>query len=404
MVDLRGIPPMSLTDFTIRKAKPQERPFKLADGGGLHIVVQQNGSKLWRLKYRFAGKEKLLSLGPYPVTTLADARRKRDEAKRLLANGTDPSVQKRQDKIAAGTAARNTFGAVADEVLANKEANEASSSTMDKNRWLLKELAAPLCDRPIAEITAAEILDLLKRIEKSGRRETARRLRGAIGSVFRYAIVTLRATSDPTLALHGALLAPKVNHRAAITDEKALGGLLRSIDGYDGWPTLRAALQFTALTFARPGEVRGATRKEFDLEKAVWRIAPERMKMRRPHEVSLSRQAVTVLEDIWPLSEYGELVFPSIRSNRKPLSENAFNSALRRMGYEQHEMTAHGFRSSASTILNERGYNPDVIEAALGHQDEDEIRRAYNRAKYWPERVKLMQEWADLLDVLRAPD
>ncbi len=393
---------MALTDFAIRKAKAQEKPFKLADGGGLHLLVQANGSKLWRLKYRFAGKEKLLSLGPYPVTTLAEARRKRDEAKRLLATGTDPSAQKRQDKIAAGTAARNTFGAIVEEVLSNKEANQAASSTMDKNRWLLQDLAAPLTERPIADITAAEILDVLKRVEKTGRRETARRLRGAIGSVFRYAMVTLRATQDPTVALQGALLAPRVNHRAAIVDEKAFGGLLRAIDGYDGWPTLKAALQFTALTFARPGEVRGAMRKEFDLDKAVWRIAPERMKMRRPHEVPLSTQAIALLEDIWPLSEYGELVFPSIRSNRKPLSENALNSALRRMGYQQHEMTAHGFRSTASTMLNERGYNADVIEAALGHQDEDEIRRAYNRARYWTERVKLMQDWADLLDVLRT--
>jgi len=393
---------MSLSDLAIKKAKPQQKPFKLSDGGGLHLVVQTNGSKLWRLKYRFAGKEKLLSFGPYPVTTLADARRKRDEAKRLVANGADPSVQRRQDKIAAGVAARNTFGAVAAEVLANKEANDAANSTLDKNRWLLENLAAPLADRPIAEVTAAEILDLLKRIEKSGRRETARRLRGVIGSVFRYAMVTLRATNDPTLALQGALLAPKVNHRAAITDEKGFGGLLRAIDGYDGWPTLKAALQFTALTFARPGEVRGAVRREFEFDKAVWRIAPERMKMRRPHEVPLSRQAIIVLQDIWPLSEHGELVFPSIRSNRRPLSENALNSALRRMGYEQHEMTAHGFRSTASTMLNERGYNADVIEAALGHQDEDEIRRAYNRARYWTERVKLMQDWADLLEKFRV--
>lgn len=215
-------------------------------------------------------------------------------------------------------------------------------------------------------------------------------------------MVTLRATHDPTTALQGALLAPKVNHRAAIVGEKAFGGLLRAIDGDDGWPTLKAALQFTALTFVRPGEVRGAVRKEFDFNKAIWRIAPERMKMRRPHEVPLSTQAIALLEDIWSLSEYGELVFPSIRSNRKLLSENALNAALRRMGYQQDEMTAHGFRSSASTILNERGYNPDVIEAALGHQDEDEIRRAYNRAKYWPERVKLMQDWADLLDALRT--
>lgn len=394
---------MHLSHFAITKAKPKVKSYKLSDGAGLYLLIEPNGSKLWRFRYRFAGRENMLTFGAYPVVSLGDARTKRDEARKLLAAGTNPSEKRKLEKREAAIQNANTFGAVADEVLSNKEANEASSSTFDKNRWLLKDLAAPLCDRPIAEITAAEILQLLKHIEKSGRRETARRLRGAIGSVFRYAIVTLRAASDPTLALHGALLAPKVNHRAAITDVKALGGLLRSIDGYDGWPTLKAALQFTALTFARPGEVRGAVRKEFDFDKAVWRIALERMKMRRPHEVPLSKQAIVLLQDIWSLSEYGELVFPSIRSNRKPLSENAFNAALRRMGFEQHEMTAHGFRSSACTILNERGYNPDVIEAALGHQDEDEIRRAYNRAKYWPERIKLMQEWADLLDVFRAP-
>jgi integrase len=393
---------MRLSHFAITKAKPKEKSYKLSDGAGLYLLVEPNGSKLWRFRYRCAGRENMLTFGPYPAVSLGDAREKRDAARKLLAAGTDPSAKRKQDKREAGIAAANTFGAIADEVLSNKEANEAAGSTMDKNRWLLKDLAAPLSDRPIAEITAAEILQLLKHIEKSGRRETARRLRGAIGSVFRYAIVTLRAANDPTLALQGALLAPKVNHRPAITDEKMFGGLLRAIDGYDGWPSLKAALQFTALTFARPGEVRGAVRREFDLEKAVWRISPDRMKMRRPHEVPLSRQAIAVLEDIWPLSEYGELVFPSIRSNRRPLSENAFNSALRRMGYEQDEMTAHGFRATASTILNSRGINPDVIEAALGHQDEDEIRRAYNRAKYWPERVKLMQDWADLLDGFRV--
>ena len=287
-------------------------------------------------------------------------------------------------------------------MIARKEAEEAAESTLSKNRWLLEDLAAPLAKRPIAEITAAEVLQLLKRIETSGRRETARRLRGMIGSVFRYAIVTLRATSDPTVALHGALLAPKVQHRAAIVDEKALGGLMRAIDDYDGWPTLAAALKFTALTFARPGEVRGATRREFDLENAVWRISEERTKTRRPHEVPLARQTIEVLRGIWTLSDYGQLVFPSIRSNRAPLSENALNSALRRMGYTKNEMTAHGFRAAASTILHERGFAPHVIEAALGHQDENEVRRAYNRAKYWPERVTLMQSWADILDECRG--
>ena len=393
---------MRLSDFAIRKAKPREKPFKLADGGGLHLVVQPNGTKLWRLKYRYVGKEKLLSLGPYPETPLVAARRKRDEARQLLAQGTDPAVQKKLDKIAAVTSANNTFGAIAREVLSNKQLGGAAEATMDKNRWLLEQLAAPLADRPISQITAAEILHLLKHVEKTGRRETARRLRGVISVVFRYAIVTLRATSDPTTATHGSLLAPKVQHRAAIIDERELGGLLRAIDGFEGWPTLRAALQFLALTFARPGEVRGATRREFDLENAVWRIGPERTKMREPHDIPLSRQAIQVLEDIWPLSQYSELVFPSIRSNRKPLSENAFNAAFRRMGFSQDEMTAHGFRSTASTILNSRGFNPDVIEAALGHRDGNEVRRAYNRAKYWDGRVKLMSDWADLLDSFRA--
>jgi integrase len=393
---------MPLSDVAIRKTKPREKPFKLADGGGLHLLVQPSGAKLWRLKYRVAGKEKLLSLGPYPTTPLVVARRKREEAKQQLAQGTDPAVQKKLDKIGAASSANSTFGAIAREVLSNKEQSGAASATMDKNRWLLEYLAAPLADRPISQITAAEILHLLKHVEKTGRRETARRLRGAIGSVFRYAIVTLRATSDPTTATHGALLAPQVQHRAAITDEWRLGALMRSIDEFDGWPSLRAALQFLALTFARPGEVRGAARSEIDLKNAVWRIAPERMKMRQPHDIPLSRQAMRVLEDIWPLSEYSDLVFPSIRSNRKPLSDNAFNSALRRMGYAQDEMTAHGFRASASTVLNSRGYNADVIEAALGHQDENEIRRVYNRSKYWPERVKLMGDWADLLDAFRA--
>jgi integrase len=387
-----------LSDLAIRAAKPREKPYKLSDGGGLHVLVQPTGRKLWRLKYRFGGKEKLLSFGPYPVMRLALAREKRDEVKRLLATGVDPSVQRKLDKIAAANAAQNTFGAVAAEHLATLAANGTAETTMSKNRWMLQVLAAPLADRPIAQIAPIEVLDVLKRIEKSGRRETARKLRGAIGSVFRYAIVTLRATIDPTASLRGALLKPMVQHRAAITDERQLGALMCSIDEYDGWPTLRAALQLLALTMTRPGDVRGMRRSEINFEKAIWRIPAERMKMRRPHDVPLSRQALDILRDIWTVSDYGDLVLPSIRSIKRPLSENAMNSALRRMGYTKEEVTSHGFRSAASTILNERGFNPDVIEAALGHQDKNAIRRVYNRATYWPERVKLMQAWADMLD------
>ncbi len=391
-----------LTDRAVRTSKPQEKPYKLSDGGGLHVVVQPGGGKLWRLKYRFAGKEKLLSFGCYPTVSIASARQKREEAKKQITAGLDPSVKKKLDKIVEEKAAQNTFGAVVAEHLANMAANGLAETTLAKNRWMLEDLAAPLAKRPIAEIMPIEVLDVLKRVEKSGRRETARKLRGMIGGVFRYAVVTLRATNDPTAPLRGALLAPQVQHRPAIIDERELGVLMRAVDEYDGWPTLRAALQLTALTMTRPGDVRFMRRSEINFDRAVWCIPAERMKMRRAHDVPLSRQALEVLREIWSLSDYGDLVLPSIRSTKKPLSENAMNCALRRMGYAKDEMTSHGFRATASTILNERGFNPDVIEAALAHQDKNVIRRAYNRATYWPERVKLLQSWADLLDQFKS--
>jgi integrase len=277
-----------------------------------------------------------------------------------------------------------------------------AATTLAKNRWMLFNLAAVLTNRPIAEITPAEVLAVLRHVEKSGRRETARKLRGAIGKIFRVAIASLRATTDPTYALRDALAAPVVTHRPAITEERDLGALALAIDEYDGWPTLRAALQFLMLTMTRPIEVRLMRRNEVLWPKATWRIPAERMKMRRVHEVPLSKQALAVLRDTWDLTEGDRYIFPSIRSPLKPLSENALNSALRRMGYGKEEVCAHGFRSSASTILNERGYNRDVIEAALAHQDEDEVRRAYNRARYWPERTKLLQDWGDMLDQFKA--
>lgn len=389
---------MPLSEFAVSKAKPREKPYKLADGGGLFLLVNSNGSKLWRLKYRYLGKEKLLSYGRYPQITIAEARKLREASKKLLSDGKDPSVQKKLDVIASYVEAENTFGIIAKEYLENLVDKELAPRTISKNRWLLLDIASSLLPRPIREITPAEILDLLKRVEKSGRRETARKLRGTIASVFRLAIVTLRVDNDPTLALRGALLPPKSKGRAAITDETQLGALLCSIDEYTGWPTITAAMKFQLLTCVRPGEVRGATRSEFDLEKAVWHIPEERMKMRRPHDVPLSHQALTILEDIWIFSENAELVFPSVRTKGKQLSENAFNAALRRMGYTKDEVTAHGFRVTASTILNSRGYEPDVIEAVLAHQDKNVIRRTYNRSSYWKQRVVLMQQWADLLD------
>lgn len=365
---------MVLTVFAIEKAKPREKPYKLSDGNGLALLVQPNGSKLWRFRYRFGGKENMLTFGPFPAVTLASARRKRDDARRLVAEGIDPAQQRKAEKAAATTTAENTFGVLAAEYIGKLKEQGNAASTIEKNRWLLEDLATPLASRPVAEIKPAEILDLLKRIEKSGRRDTARRLRGTIGSVYRFAIANLKAETDPTYPLRGALLQPIVQHRAAITDERQLGALMRSIDEYDGWRTIRGALLLLALTMTRPGDVRHMKRSEIIFPKSIWRIPAERMKMRRPHDVPLSRQALAVLGEVWDLSQH-ELVLPSIRSLRKPLSENAMNSALRRMGYDQSEMTAHGFRSSASTILNERGFNPDVVEAALGHEDQNEIRR-----------------------------
>lgn len=390
---------MALSQLAIAKAKPKQKPYLLSDGDSLHLQIHPSGSKLWRVRFRFGGKANMMSLGPFPAVSLRDAREKRNELKKQIVAGINPSLRKKLDRINASSS--NTFGAIADEYVANLEANGAAPITVSKNRWFLEQLAAAIRNRPVNEILPAELLDILKKIEASGRRDTAHRLRTVMGSVFRLAVATLRASNDPTYALRGALLKVKVKHRAAITEERELGPLLVSLDEYDGWPILRSAFQFLILTMARPGDVRHMRRAEVDFEKRMWRIPAERMKMRRPHDVPLSRQALRVLKEVWPLNERHELVFPSLRSHKKPLSENAFNSVLRNMGYAKEHVTAHGFRATASTILNERGYSPDVIEASLAHQDENEMRRIYNRALYLPERKKLMQEWADLLDNLR---
>jgi integrase len=385
---------------TIEAAQKRDKPYKLTDGNGLHLLINPNGSKLWRLRYRFVGKQLMLSLGAFPEVSLSAARQKRDEARRLLAEGKNPSQQRREDRLRASTAASNTFGAIASELITKLEDEGKAPATVDKQKWFLQDLAADLTPRPITEVTAAEILVVLKKVEKRGHRETARRLRGAIGRVFRFAIATLRAENDPTFALRGALTQPIVTNRAAITDEAELGKLLVRIDDYNGWPTLKAALQFLVLTMARPCEVRFMRKSEVNFIRKIWSIPAERMKMRRPHDVPLSDRALAVLRSVWQTSD--SLVFPSMQSKTKPLSENAFNSALRRIGYAKEMVTAHGFRSSASTILNSRHYDDDVIETALAHLDANEVRRAYNRAKYWPERVQLLQAWADLLDEFKV--
>ncbi|TQF37936.1 integrase [Bradyrhizobium sp. UNPF46] len=388
---------MALSAFAIDRAKPKQKPYKLSDGDGLYLFVQPNGSKWWRFRYQFDRKEKMLSFGTYPEVSLVAARDKRAAARKLVVEGKDPSVQRKEDKAVAAIAAANTFGAAVKDYLKKLKAEGRSTSTLDKNTWLLEDLAAPLTKRPIADIKPYEILVILKEIQDAGKRETATRLRGTIGSVFRYAIANLKAEQDPTYALRGALLQPQVTHRAAITDEVQLGGLMLSVEAYKGRSVVGPALQFIALTLCRPGEARLMRKNEVNWIKSVWTIPADRMKMRREFQIPLSRQALAVLRAVWDKS--CDFVFPSQSSLYKPMSDNTFNKALRIMGYDGQMHVTHGFRTSADTIMNERHMAPfDVIEVALAHQEEDENRRIYNRAQYLAERTVLMQQWADLLD------
>ncbi len=393
---------MPLTDTAIRKAKPAAGVIKLSDGGGLQLHILPNGSKYWKLAYRYEGKQKKLAIGVYPEVSLAEARKRREAARALLREGRDPMVERRVEKLARAIAAGNTFAAIADELLAKMTREGRAQATLEKTKWLF-DFARPLIgDRPIAEISAAEVLTVLRKVEARGRLETARRLRSTIGSVFRYAIATARADNDPTFALRGALTTPKVKPRAAVTDPKAVGALLRSVWAYDGQPATKAALQLMAYLFPRPGELRLAEWPEFDLEAGVWSIPAHRMKMRRPHKVPLPSQAIAILMQLREITGYGRLVFPSVRSLQRPISDNTLNAALRRLGYSQDEATAHGFRATASTLLNESGlWHADAIERQLAHEDADSIRRAYARAEFWDERVRMMRWWADKLDALR---
>ena len=353
------------------------------------------------MAYRFAGKQKTLALGAYPVAGLKEARERRDDAKRLLSNGIDPSAQRRLTKQTAATG--NTFKAVAEEIVAKQEQEGRALSTVEKLRWLLDFAYPWIGERPIFEITAPELLAVLRKVEVRGRYETARRLRSTCGTALSLRHCHGRATRDPSADLRGALTVPKVTHRAAIVDPVGIGGLLRAIDDYDGHPATKAALRVAPLLFVRPGELRYAEWSELDTAGAQWSIPAARMKMHRPHRVPLARQALAIISDLRVITGEGRLLFPSVRTATRPISENTMNAALRRLGYGKDEMTPHGFRSMASTRLNEMGqWNPDAIEAQLAHQDPDDVRRAYTHAaQYWAERVAMMQAWADYLDGLR---
>lgn len=387
---------MPLNDARIRALKPSGRPTKHGDSGGLLLVVNPNGSKLWRVVFRYAGKQKQLALGAWPEVSLAQARALRDEARRLLADNIDPSQRKRQEKIAKAEAQANTFAALADEFLEKNVREGKSDATISKKRWLVSLAVRDLGARPLAEIDAAAVLITLRRVEAAGNLETARRLRAVISQVFRYGIATARISYDPTFGLRGAIAAPHVTHRAAITDWAPFTKLVRQIWAYSGTPETRAAMQLMVLLYPRPGELRQAEWAELDLEKGTWTIPEERSKMRRPHRKPLSALAIAILREQREHSGNLRLVFPSSTSLERPISENTMNQALRRMGFDKHEATSHGFRATASTLLNESGlWDADAIEAELAHVSGNAVRRAYHRAAYWDVRVRMAEWWAE---------
>jgi integrase len=388
-----------LTHTALRAAKPTEKPYKLSDGGGLYLLVNPSGALWWRFKYQFEGREKLLSLGVHPHVSLQQARALRDEAKKAVANRVDPSAKRQAEKSSTA----NSFEAVAREWLALQE-KKLAPATYAKAVWTLETLVYPyIGSRPIAKLSAADVLKVLKRIEARGIHETAHRTRQRCSQVFRYAVQTERTAHDVTADLRGALAPVVSEHHAAITEPVRIGELLRAIDGYTGHSATAYALKLAPLLFVRPGELRHAEWVEFDLDgpEPQWRIPAEKMKMGEQHLVPLSQQALALLRELQPLTGRGPYLFPSIRSRTRPMSDNTVNAALRRLGYTSEEMTGHGFRSLASTCLNEQGYHPDLIELQLAHAERNKVRAAYNKAQRLPERRKMMEAWADYLDGLR---
>lgn len=395
---------MSLSDTACKNAKPGEKPRKMFDGQGLFLLVTPKGGKWWRLKYRFGGKEKLLSLGTYPNTSLAQARERRDEARKQVAEGLDPSTVRKAGEAEA-RAHSETFHALADEWYSKFKHTFAESYRADVWQRLAKDVLPWIGHRPVRELTPPEILSVVRRIESRGAAETARRQLQKIGQIMRYAVATGRAERDPTQDLRGAVATPEKRHFPALTDSFDVARLLKAIDGYQGSHVVRCALRFAPLVFVRPGNLRHAEWSEIDLKgpHPAWKIPAQKMKMRRPHVIPLSRQAIEILNELHPLTGEGKYLFPGNRPG-KLMSENTLNAALRTLGFEKGTMTAHGFRAMASTLLNETGWPPDVIEAQLAHAPKNAIRAAYNRSQYLPQRRELMQSWADFLDKLKASD
>ncbi len=392
---------MPLTNITIRNAKPAAKPTKLFDGGGLYLEISPAGGKWWRLKYRIDGKEKRLSLGVYPEVSLKDARDRRDEARKLLANGVDPSENRKAKKAAKVNQIANSFEIIAREWLAKYSATWTENHTTRTMRRLERDVFPWIGTTPIANITAPILLSIMQRVEKRGALETAHRTLSNCGQIFRYAIATGRAERDPSADLRGALSPVKEKHFAAITEPKQVAGLLQTIDTYKGTLIVHCALRLAPLVFVRPGELRTAKWSDLDLDKAEWRYTVT--KTNTEHIVPLSRQALDILNELHPVTGRGQFVFPSARSNERPMSDNAILAAMRRLGIDKSEMTGHGFRAMARTILDEvLGVRPDYIEHQLAHAVRDPNGRAYNRTAHLVERKKMMQQWADYLTTLKT--
>ena len=400
-----------LTDIAIRRLKPQDKPFKASDMQGLYLLVRPDGGRYWRMDFRHAGKRGTVALGVYPNVTLKEAREKRANARKLLEKGVNPSAYGKLTRGVGDISAGDSFNAVADEWLKKVAGEGRSEETIGKLTWILNFARPLIGERPIGAVTAPELLTVLRTVEVRGRYETARRLRSTCGSVIRYAIATGRAQRDVTLDLQGALISPKVKHYASIVEPAKVGELLRAIESYEGQPEVEIAMRMVPHVFVRPGELRNAEWAEFDFERAIWTIPGEKMKMGRPHKVPLSKQVVALLDKLKPISGGSKFLFPSVRSKDRPISDNTINAALRRLGYDKTQMTGHGFRAMASTLLNEsRKWHPDAIERQLAHVENNDVRRAYLRGEHWNERVRMMQFWSDYLDrlmergrVLRLP-
>jgi integrase len=394
---------MPLTDVSIRNAKPTDRLQKLADGGGLYLAIFPTGGKSWRFKYRYGGKEKLLTFGQWPAMSLAAARKKRDEARRLLAEGIDPGAERQAERARREALASNTFEAVAREWI-ERHLSKKSQAYRERVVSQLERFVFPVIgERPIAELTAPDILEVVRRVEKLNILETAHRVRQVVGQVIRYAIATGRAQADPTPALRGALPPAPTRHMAAPDDPAKVGEILRALEAFQGTPVVAAAIRLLPYVFVRPGELRTMRWADVDLEAAEWRF--EASKTRTPHVVPLSRQALAILRDLKPLTGHlpGGWVFPNERTSLRPMSDMAMNAAMRRLGIDtKEELTGHGWRAVARTLLHERlGYPAEAIEHQLAHAVPDVLGKAYNRTKFLELRRRMMQEWADYLDKLR---